>query len=50
MTAIGCCLTIGFPVHWCARCGTIRPCDNEAVAPADAQLHYERKRDAVPDL
>lgn len=36
MTPLGCCLTTGWPVHWCARCGAIMPCDHEVVVPAIA--------------
>jgi hypothetical protein len=37
MTPLGCCLTTGFPVHWCVKCGAIMPCDHEVIAPADAE-------------
>ena len=33
MTPLGCCLVTGQYVHWCPRCGTVKPCDAETVAP-----------------
>jgi predicted RNA-binding Zn-ribbon protein involved in translation (DUF1610 family) len=40
MHAMGCKVTAS-DFHWCPRCGTIKPCEEqEAVAPCDATAKY----------
>ncbi len=34
MQQLGCCTDTGLKFFWCPRCGTLKPCDTEAAAPA----------------
>lgn len=36
MVQLGCTVN-NLPFYWCSACGTVKPCDQEPVAPADAK-------------
>lgn len=40
MIPLGCCTVTGLQVQWCVNCGTVKPCDQEPVAPNLAREKY----------